>query len=265
MTDSLLQLSAFAGQLADAARAAIMPHFRADNKSAISAKADNSPVSQADRAAEKAMRAMIKQTYPTHGIIGEEYGEENTAADFVWVLDPIDGTRSFITGSRMFCTLVALLRAGEPVIGIIDMTALGERWTGVCQNGDEGEAFFNGKRCRASACECLAAATIVSTTYGCGNMQQNESLRKLSTKAAYLRLGGDGEGYGALASGFADIAADTGMHRYDYLALVPIVRGAGGVIGDWRGNETLDINSGKTDIIAAASAKLYQQTLAAMA
>lgn len=260
MTDSLSRLSLFAGRLADAARAAVMPHFRAG--AALSAKDDNSPVTIADRAAEESMRAMINNTYPAHGIIGEEYGEENPAADFVWVLDPIDGTRSFITGSRLFCTLVALLRAGEPVVGIIDMTALDERWLGICEgDGKKGEAFFNGKQCRASAREDLSAATMITTTCNFGDARQNKGIQKLSAAAAHLRLGGDGEGYGCVASGFADIAADIGMHRHDYLPLVPIVRGAGGVIGDWRGNDNLNINSGTTNIIAAATTKLREQAM----
>ncbi|MGI9338515.1 MAG: inositol monophosphatase family protein [Gammaproteobacteria bacterium] len=260
MTESL---SRFAGQLADTARAAIMPHFRAD-KLALCAKDDNSPVTIADRAAEKAMREMINKEYPAHGIIGEEYQDENPAAGFVWVLDPIDGTRSFITGSRLFCTLIALLQEGEPVIGVICMTALGERWTGVCQKGKKGYALFNGKQCRTASCQSLAAATMITTTFGCGSVRQNEGMQKLSAKAAYLRLGGDGEGYGSVAAGFADIAADVQMHRHDYLALVPIVRGAGGSISDWRGEENLNINSGKTDIIAAATPKLHEQALAAL-
>ena len=260
------QLSHFAVQLADAARALIVPQFRA-NLSPES-KSDNSPVTIADRAAEKKMREMINKNYPTHGIIGEEFGEDKTDADMVWVLDPIDGTRSFITGSQMFCTLIALVVAGKPVIGIIDMPMLNERWLGIrqsenngCQNANDYAAFFNGKQCRVSNTGDLQKATIISTTYGQGDNNENEFLKRLSAKAGYLRLGGDGGAYGCVASGFADIAADMQMHLHDYLALVPVVRGGGGIISDWQGNENLHIQSGKTTIIAAATNKLHKAAL----
>ena len=251
------ELARFACNLADAARDAVLPHFRAQTKA--QSKDDSSPVTIADRNAEEKMRLMINKTYPAHGVIGEEFGDENTDAETVWALDPIDGTRSFITGSPLFCSLIAVLRGGVPVIGVIDMPALNERWLGVYASG-ESRALFNNQPCKTSACESLADATMITTTLGYGGDKQNESLKNLCA-AACARFGGDGGAYGCVASGFADIACDCEMHAHDYLALAPIVRAAGGCISDWRGNENLNSKTGKTEIIASATSQLHKQAL----
>ena len=276
------ELARFACNLADAARDAVLPHFRAQTKA--QSKDDSSPVTIADRNAEEKMRLMINKTYPAHGVIGEEFGDENTDAETVWALDPIDGTRSFITGSPLFCSLIAVLRGGVPVIGVIDMPALNERWLGIyprhsraggnlanpksaeipacagMTGGDECAALFNNQPCKTSACESLADATMITTTLGYGGDKQNESLKNLCA-AACARFGGDGGAYGCVASGFADIACDCEMHAHDYLALAPIVRAAGGCISDWRGNENLNSKTGKTEIIASATSQLHKQAL----
>ncbi len=252
------ELCRFAEALADAARAAALPHFRA--AVAVECKADASPVTAADRAAEKAMREMIENNYPSHGVIGEEFGNEREGAETVWSLDPIDGTRSFITGSPLFCCLIALLRGGLPVIGVIDLPALNERWLGVDANGLR-RALFNKKPCAVSQSASLATATMITTTLGLAEDERENSLRKLCNAAGQTRLGGDGGAYGCVASGFADCACDYEMQPHDYLPLPPIVRAAGGVVSDWEGNENIGAKNGKTKILASASRALHESAL----
>jgi inositol-phosphate phosphatase/L-galactose 1-phosphate phosphatase/histidinol-phosphatase len=231
MTGDLSEYAAFANQLADESGAFIRPLFR--KKLDIISKADESPVTEADRGGERVMRAIINARYPDHGIVGEEYGAENGDAEWVWHLDPIDGTKSFITGSAQFATLIALTRYGKPVVGIINQPVNNERWIGI-----EGEqTTFNGEPISTRACATLEEASLYTWGAECLLGENAGQMQALVRRAHLSRFSADGYAYGLLSLGFVDVVADEGMHPHDYLALAPVVKGAGGLITDWDGRE----------------------------
>ena len=220
---------ALAAELADAAGAAIRPYFR--TALAVDDKADLSPVTAADRAAEMAMRQMIAARFPEHGIIGEEYGREREDAEFVWVLDPIDGTKSFISGVPLFGTLVALARQGTPIIGIIDQPISRERWIGAAGR----ETTHNGRAARCRACPGIAAATVFATSLDMFRDADSDAFARVSRAAKLVRYGADCYAYGLVALGFVDVVIEASLKPYDFSAMLPIVEGAGGVATDWQG------------------------------
>ena len=246
-------LIALANRMADAAGAAIRPHFR--TRFEIEAKADASPVTVADRAAESAMRALIEAERPQDGIVGEEYGNIREGARHVWVLDPIDGTRSFITGRPLFGTLVALLEDGVPVLGVIDQPISGERWLGV-----KGRVTtLNGAACATRRCGALGHAHIGTTGpqyFAADAFARFEAVRAASRDVIY---GGDCYNYALLASGHLDLVIEAGLKLYDFAALVPVVEGAGGRMTDWAGRPLSAQSSGQ--VIAAGDAGLVDQVL----
>ena len=223
---------ALALALADAAGAAIRPLFRGEWTE--ERKADRSFVTEADRAAEAAMRALIENHAPTDGIIGEEYGARNEGAGRQWVLDPIDGTTSFIAGRPIFGTLIALLQDGWPVLGVIDQPVAGERWVGRIGEG----TTFNGKPVRTRPCRELADAVLGTTTphqFEGGDVGAFMGVAK-SVAERKIIYGGDCYNYGLVASGHVDLVVEAGLQLYDFAALVPVVEGAGGTMSDWQGN-----------------------------
>jgi histidinol phosphatase-like enzyme (inositol monophosphatase family) len=246
------QLAAFAEQLTDASRAVIARYFR--QSFSIDAKGDETPVTVGDRETERTLRQLIEERFPDHGIYGEEFGEKKTDSRYTWVLDPIDGTRSFITGTPTFGTLISLMENGSPVFGVIDMPALDERWIG----GAEG-TFLHGSRCRVSSCERIAGCRMVSTSPEMFSDTQLSAFRQLLRKTSFYRYGGDCYNYALLASGFVDLVIESDLQPYDFCALVPVVQGAGGVITDWRGRP-LDLQS-KGDVVASSSQTLHRQAL----
>ncbi|MGI9305824.1 MAG: inositol monophosphatase family protein, partial [Gammaproteobacteria bacterium] len=248
--------------LADAGRAATLPYFR--RGVAVENKGDDSPVTAADRGCEKALRALLAAQYPQHAVYGEEFGGDLSAAQngFAWILDPIDGTRSFISGSRQYCTLIGLAHNGAPVLGVIDMPALDERWMG-CDAPEMRRAEFNGKACAASGREELSDAVFATTTLGVTEDSRDTALRRLCRAAGQVRLGGDASAFGSLAAGFLDGAADYEMACYDWMPLFPIIRAAGGTISDWAGN-TPKLDGQKTGIVAASTAALHRRALGAL-
>lgn len=252
---------ALANALADAAGAAIRPLFR--GHFAEETKADHSLVTEADRAAEAAMRALIEQSFPDDGIIGEEYGVRNEGAARQWVLDPIDGTQSFVAGRPIFGTLIALCQEGWPVLGIIDQPIAGERWVGRIGEG----TTFNGKPARVRACPQLQGASIATTSPHCFSEQHAQAYLRLVAKAypktPFPLYGGDCYNYGLLASGYIDIVAESGLKLHDYAALVPVVEGAGGLMSDWQGHP-LDMHSDGSVLALAEPARL-EDVLDAMA
>jgi histidinol phosphatase-like enzyme (inositol monophosphatase family) len=242
-----------ANALADAAGAAIRPLFRADF--AEERKADHTVVTEADRAAEAAMRALIEQHRPDDGIIGEEYGAHNEGAGRQWVLDPIDGTQSFVAGRPIFGTLIALCREGWPVLGIIDQPINGERWVGALGKG----TAFNGKPAHVRPCPSLEGASIATTSPHCFSDEEADAYLRVVAKAypklPYPVYGGDCYNYGLLASGHLDIVIESGLKLHDYAALVPVVEGAGGQMSDWQGNP-LDMQSDGSVLALGESARL---------
>jgi histidinol phosphatase-like enzyme (inositol monophosphatase family) len=220
---------ALAHRLADAAGAAIRPWFRA--RFEIETKADSSPVTQADRAAEAAIRAILARERRSDGIVGEEYGNEREDADRVWVLDPIDGTRSFIAGRPIFGTLIALIEAGRPVLGVIDQPINGERWLGIAGRA----TTLNGAPVRTRACSVLSKAHLATTSPLLFSPDERARFEGLTAAARDTLWGGDCYNYALLASGHLDLVVESGLKLYDFAALVPVIEGAGGLMRDWRG------------------------------
>lgn len=215
-------------------------------------KADDSPVTVADREIERRMRDYIEKKYPDHGVVGEEAGSTNEKAEFVWVLDPIDGTKSFISGVPLFGTLIALMHEGRPILGAIYLPVQDELLL-----GDNNETLLNGRPTRMRPCERLGDAVLLST-----DVMHAERYRELppfltlARKVNFLRTWGDAWGYALLARGSADIMMDAIMNPWDIMALIPVIRGAGGVITDWYGGDPV-----KGDSIVAASSAMHGAVL----
>lgn len=253
---NLQSFAALATQLADAARPEVMSRFRTGILADV--KADSSPVTEADRACERAMRALINQTFPDHGILGEEYGAENIDAEYVWVLDPIDGTNSFVTGKPLFGTLIALCHNKTPIVGIIDAPGVGERWLGV-----EGQATtMNGAPVTTRACAELSKSWLYATTPDMFKDKNMAAFKRLSQAAWRTVYGGDCYAYGLLASGHVDLVCEASLGTYDFCALAPVIKGAGGIITDWSGAPI----SMKTDgrVLAAGDKTLHTLALKAL-
>lgn len=252
-----------ANRLADAAGAAIRPLFRGQWES--ERKADSTPVTEADRAAEAAMRAILEAECAGDGILGEEYGLHNESAGRRWVLDPIDGTISFMAGRPIFGTLIALLQDGWPVLGIIDQPIARERWAGRIGEG----TTFNGAPVRTRSCTSLDEAVLATSSPHYFSTQQAEPYMQLAAavggneRQGTIVYGGDCYNYGLLAGGHLDVVCEAGLAVYDYAALVPIVEGAGGTMSDWQGNP-LDAESDGTAIALGDPARL-EDVLEAMA
>ena len=229
---------AFAGRLADSARTAIVPHFRAltaiDGKTG-SAREGFDPVTEADRAAERAMRALIEAERPEDGILGEEYGETPSQNGYTWLLDPVDGTRAFVAGLPSWTTLIALCDpAGDPVIGIIDQATLGERYLG-WPGGAALETAAGQTPIRVSPCTDLREATISTTDPFILTPAEQGAWTHLRATARIIRYGLDAYGYARLAGGTIDLVAETGLAPWDAAAVIAVVRGAGGLACDWTG------------------------------
>ena len=255
---------ALAAALADAAGAAIRPHYRA--LAGVEAKADASPVTVADRAAEAAMRALLAEHAPADGVIGEEYGEDRPDASRVWVLDPIDGTRSFVAGRPIFGTLIALVEAGVPVVGVIDQCITGDRWVGA-----EGRpTTLDGCTVSTRRCSGLAHAHFATSSphyFSAADFAAFERARgtagERTSSAGEAIYGGDCYNYGLLASGHLDVVIEAGLKLYDWAALVPIVAGAGGAIADWQGRPLSRGSDG--GVVAVGDPALLPAALAALA
>ena len=251
----LQQAAALAARLADAARPIALNYFR--QALAIEIKPDQSPVTVADRAIEAEMRCLIKERFPSHGVLGEEYGN-SAGSEFTWVLDPIDGTKSYLCGLPLFGTLIALLHGQQPVLGIIDMPAMGERWMGRLG----AASSFNSAPARVSACERIEHARVFTTSPDMFAAEDWQRFDALSRRAAIRRYGGDCYSYGLLASGHCDLIVETGLQPYDFMALVSVIEGAGGKISDWQGN-ALNLQS-DGHVIAAASEALWAEAIEAL-
>ena len=246
-----------AGRLADAVRPIVLNYFR--GAVAVEVKADRSPVTAADREAETAMRAMIADAYPDHGILGEEHGSERLEAEYVWVLDPIDGTTAFVTGKPLFGTLVALTRRGRPILGVIDMSALDERWVGALGRATQ----FGAAAARTRPCAEVAAAWLSATSPGMFTDADLAAFGRLSSGVRRTVYGGDCYNYGLLASGHLDLVAEAGLKPYDFCALVPVIEGAGGAVSDWEGRPLTIDSEGR--VLAAGDGRAHAEALACLA
>jgi inositol-phosphate phosphatase/L-galactose 1-phosphate phosphatase/histidinol-phosphatase len=238
-------------RLADAAGAAIRPFFRSDFSH--EAKGDASPVTEADRAAEAAIRSILDAECPHDAIIGEEYGEKPGTSGRTWVLDPIDGTVSFMAGRPIFGTLIALLDDDWPVLGVIDQPISRERWVGATGR----ETTLNNRPVRTRSCRSLVDATLASTGPQYFGEHDAEHFMTLAAKTAHKRMvwGGDCYNYGLLATGQIDLVVEAGLKLHDFAALVPVIEGSGGLMCDWTG-EPLHAESDGRVIALGDSARL---------
>ena len=248
---------AFAARLADTAGEAIRPYYRKPH--GVEAKADASPVTLADRAAEAAMRSLIETAYPDDAIIGEEYGVKEGTSGRAWVLDPIDGTRAFISGRPIFGTLIALLQDGWPLLGVIDQPVLGERWTGAVGRS----TLFNGQPAATRRCPDLAKALLATTSPALFDDTQLHAFEHLDGQVMSVVLGGDCYNYGCVASGWLDIVVEANLKLHDFAALVPIVEGAGGRMCDWSGDPLTADSIG--EVIAAGDPARVEEIVEALA
>jgi inositol-phosphate phosphatase/L-galactose 1-phosphate phosphatase/histidinol-phosphatase len=248
------RLLAFANRLADASGRVIRPYFRSGI--GLDLKGDGSPVTRADREAEAAIRALIAQEFPEHGLWGEEHGRTAAGAEFEWVIDPIDGTKAFLCGVPLFGTLIALCERGRPILGILDQPIQNERWIGLRGRG----TMFNGRRVRAKPAAPLERAILCSTTPEMFRDWKAPKHARLADRCAFTRWGVDCYAVGMIASGNVDLMADALLKPWDYLALVPIVEEAGGVVTDWDG-APLTTASGET-FLAGANPEVHAAALA---
>ena len=256
--DTACHLSA-ALAAADSAGAVIRRHFRADVQA--ERKPDDSPVTMADRGAETAMRAVLAAAHPGYGILGEEYGHENPGAAFCWVLDPIDGTRAFITGRPTFGTLIALLHEGTPVLGIIDQPVTGERWVGLAGEATRFTGPFGGVP-GTRRCADLAAAELSCTSPDMLGAHM-PAWRRLAHSVARVSWGGDCYAYGLLALGQIDIVAECDLKPWDWAALVPVIDGAGGCVTGWNGDRLTAASDGR--VLAVGNPALLERAVERLA
>ncbi|HWA44621.1 MAG TPA: inositol monophosphatase family protein [Hypericibacter adhaerens] len=249
----------FANRLADASGAVLRRRFR--QPFPISIKPDQSPVTAIDQEVETRLRGMIAAAYPDHGIIGEEYGADRPEAEHVWVLDPIDGTKSFIAGRPTFGTLIALCRQGRPVLGIIDHPVLGtgERWVGATGH----PTLHDGAIVHVRSCPRIAAASMFGSSPHSSRPENERAFDRVRRAAGQVLYSADCYAYGLIASGHADLCIEFGLGIYDFLAAVPVLEGAGGIITDWSG-APLTIGSGE-NVVAAGDRTLHRAALAMLA
>jgi histidinol phosphatase-like enzyme (inositol monophosphatase family) len=248
---------AFVDELATVAGEAVRPFFRTtlgvENKSK---NGPFDPVTAADRAAEQAMRSLIRKTFPQHGIVGEEFKDEDANAAYVWVLDPIDGTKSFISGMPAWGTLIGLLKNGLPVYGMMHQPFIGERFT-----GDGASAHYRGpageRRLNVRACASLSEATLFTTSPLLMSDEERGLFETVQAKARLSRYGGDCYAYCMIAAGFVDLVVETGLKPHDIVALIPIIEGAGGIITNWSGKAA----TGGGRILAAGDKRMHAEAL----
>jgi histidinol-phosphatase len=244
---------ALAIELADEARAFVRPHFR--SRVAIEEKADGSPVTEIDKAVEARLRERIRARFPEHGVIGEESGAERRNADWVWVLDPIDGTQSFILGKPTFATLIGLMFQGMPVLGVIEHPALGDRWIGAAGS----PTLFNGAPARVRPCARVAEAALSTTGPNWFSQEELAAFDRVRGAAKVQHWGGDCHAFGLVASGFIDLVIESSHRLHDFCALVPVLEGAGGIMTDWAGRP-LGAESGPR-VIAAGDRRVHAEAL----
>ncbi|MGU3496594.1 histidinol-phosphatase [Xanthobacteraceae bacterium A53D] len=256
-------IDAFVHDLATRSGEAILPFFRTalgiEDKGGKKGRAFD-PVTEADRAAEQVMRRMITAAFPEHGIIGEEFGLERPDARYVWALDPIDGTKSFISGMPAWGTLIGLLKDGAPVYGMMHQPFIGERFF-----GDGGTSHYRGpageRRLLVRNCEQLEDAILFTTSPLLMEEDDRASFRKVEEKVRLSRYGGDCYAYCMLAAGLVDLVIETGLQPHDIVALVPVIEGAGGIVTNWEGGPVTD--GGR--VVAAGSKAVHAAALEILA
>ncbi len=254
---SAVDFTRFVHDLASRSGEAILPFFRTamltHNKAG---DGGFDPVTEGDRAAEMVMRRMIRETFPAHGIVGEEFGSESADAEFVWVLDPIDGTRAFVSGLPVWGTLIGLMRSGHPAFGLMHQPFTRERFWGDGQSarylGPEGERALHTR-----ACADLAAATVMTTSPNLFRPKDRKLYDRVEKQARLARYGCDCYAYCMLAAGHVDLVIEAGLQPYDIVALIPVIEGAGGVVTTWDGGPAAE--GGR--IIASGDRRIHEAAL----
>lgn len=242
-------------RLANVADEAVAPHFRSGI--CVEQKADFSPVTAADRAAEAAIRAVLACDRAADGIYGEEYGVQRGSSGRVWVIDPIDGTRGFIAGRPLYGTLIALVEEDKPILGLISAPAAGDRWLG-CTVG-RPQTTLNGRPVRVRPCPGLSAARAASTHPLAFSAAGHASFQRIGRSVGDMLFGGDCHNYGLLAAGQLDLVMEEGLKPYDWAALVPVIQGAGGLITDWDG-KPLALNA-QGRVLAAGDHRVHREAM----
>ena len=249
----------FAHDLADAAGEIVRDAV--GSRHVVHRKADTSPVTEIDRAVEIRLRELIAARYPGHGVVGEEFGDDRRDAEHVWVLDPIDGTKAFMAGMPVFGTLIGLARGGRPVLGVIEQPVTRERWTGVDGEGTR----YNGKRIRTASCPRLGDALVCTTSSEYYEGADAAAFRRIVAGSRWMVYGGNCYAFAQVASGYVDVAIETNVAVHDYLALVPVVENAGGVMTGWQGEPlTLERVSGGR-ILASAERRVHEAAMGVLA
>ncbi len=253
MIQNIYEFVSFANKLADLASQTSMQYFR--KKLDIENKVDDSPVTIADRETEEVIRNKIRESFPNHGILGEEYENENLDSEFIWVIDPIDGTRSYIAGHKDFGNLISLLHNNKPIIGIINCPAHDERWIGIKNK----KTTCNGKEVSTSGITKIENAYLFTSGIYFHEPILKKGFKKIKEKSKYFRLGGDCYMYGMLSSGFIDIVIEDTLKAHDYMALINIVEGSGGKISDKYGDPITLQSDGS--LIASSSSNLHDEII----
>lgn len=244
----------FFDQAGDIAGAIALKYFR--QVIPVDDKQDKSPVTQADREIEQALRDLIRKTFPSHGIIGEEFGKEDERAEFVWVIDPIDGTKSFAMGRPLFGTILGLMHNGQPVAGMIDQAYTKERWFGITDTA----AWHNGIPVKVAPPRTLANARLYTGSIAMFDDANFDNYLKLCRATKWAQYSCDCYAYGLLAMGWADLIVEQQLGLHDVIGVAPIISGAGGFISDWDGNAITNTFNGKA--IVSTSPTLTKEALA---
>jgi histidinol phosphatase-like enzyme (inositol monophosphatase family) len=241
-------------ELAEEARAFVRPRFR--SRVSIEEKPDGTPVTEVDTALEARLRDRIRARFPDHGIIGEEGGGQRENSEWVWVLDPIDGTQSFILGKPTFASLIGLMHRGRPVLGVIEHPALGDRWVGAAGS----PTLFNGAPARVQPCAHVVDAALSTTGPNWFAEDELAAFDRVRRDAKVQHWGGDCHSFGLLASGFIDLVIESSHRLHDFCALVPVIEGAGGIMTDWAGR-ALGVEGGPR-VIAAGDRRVHTEAIA---
>ena len=247
------ELISFANHLADESAKIIKQYFRKSFK--VENKEDESPVTVADKKTELKIRELIENKYPNHGILGEEFEKKDTKSEYLWVIDPIDGTRSFVAGHKDFGTLIALLHNNKPIIGIINCPMHEERWVGI----ENKKTTLNGSEVFTSNINALDQSYVCTSGLYFNNDHFRKGFNKIIEQSNYHRFGGDCYMYGMLASGLIEVVIEDTLKVHDYMALIPVIEGSGGKISDKYGNP-IDLNS-EGSVVVSANEKLHKQLI----
>jgi myo-inositol-1(or 4)-monophosphatase len=261
-----VDFAAFVERLADAAAEAILPFFRTALEAEDKSRGGRfDPVTEADRAAETAMRGAIQAAFPAHGIVGEEFGSHQPDAPYQWVLDPIDGTKSFISGLPLWGTLIGLLHNGAPVYGMMAQPFTRERFVGdgttASWRGPGADHSLGTRRLFVRPCADLAHAVLMTTSPLLIPPDKRRRYERVEAEVRLTRYGGDCYAYAMVAAGHVDCVIESGLQAYDIAALIPIIRGAGGVVTSWDGGSP----DAGGDIVAAGDVRVHEAAMSLLA